>query len=402
MKKNLALSLLAVLLLYSALETTFLWWFPRLLPANANFFLDEGVTPLLQSSKKGIFPQNYIALFGDSYAQGMGDWASTEMKKPMARFHTAHILQDLTGRDVISFGSAGSGSVRSLVTEPIARLAYINRYTFHKVPDPDVVLVYFYEGNDMYDNADYFENSFPKLFDISLQFDEATYKHYLQQFALEHDDLYRKAQRHDVQRYLPFASFVKLAIRVLRGLPKPDDPDHDFSVDPPWRFGTNMFKLPGHINQANVNGQLLQLPDTIQGPAIGLNEIETRRAWFAFEQALNFSRNYFAKSRFVLVYIPSVLSAYDIRNDHISVQGYQGHQADFTLQQAQFASAAMRKRFKEIAAQQQLQVIDTTDALRAAALLEPIHGPEDWNHLNRKGYDVLAGVIAENLRKAPD
>ena len=168
-------------------------------------------------------------------------------------------------------------------------------------------------------------------------------------------------------------------------------------MDPPWRFGTNMFKLPGHVNQAQISSKLFQLPDTIQGPAMGLNEIETQRAWFSFEQALKFSRSHFSRSRFVLVYIPSVLSTYDIRDNHISVQGYQGRLANFTLQQAQLTSAAMRKRFNEIANQQQLQVIDASDALNAAAQLEPVHGPKDWNHLNQKGYEVLADVIADNL-----
>ena len=398
MTKNLTLFFVTLLLLYTLVETMFLYAFPRVFPANIVALAEEGLQPLFQNSKRSIVPENYIALMGDSYAAGMGDWATKAMSQPMAQWHTAHLLHKNLGRDVVTFGSPGSGSVRTLVTEPISRLAYSNRYTFHHVPDPDLVLVYFYEGNDLYDNAEYFQYSFPQLFASHLEFDEPTYQRYLQEFALEHDEVYRKAQRHDWQRYFPFAGFAKQVFRGLLRLPQEEDPDHDGSLDPPWRFGTNMFKLPGHVNRANINGKLLQLPDTIQGPAIGLDELETKRAWFSFEQALKFSRNYFAKSRFVLVYIPSVLSVYDIQNEHISVQGYQGRQANFTLQQAQLTSDAMRRRFKEIAAQQQLPIIDTTNALRAAAQLEPVHGPDDWNHLNRKGYEVMADVIENNLR----
>lgn len=398
MTKNLTLFFVTLLMLYALLEVIFLYALPRIFPSSIVVAAEEGLQPLFQSSKRGIVPENYIALMGDSNAAGMGDWAIQTLSVPMAQWHTAHLLHSKLGRDVVTFGSPGTGSVRAMVTEPISQLAYSNRYTLYNVPDPDLVLVYFYEGNDLYDNAEYFQYSFPKLFDISMEFDTPTYQRYLQQFALEHDGLYRKAQRHDWQRYLPFTGFVKQIVRGLRGLPKAEDPDNDGSLDPPWRFGTNMFKLPGHVNQAQIDGKLFQLPDTIQGPAIGLNEIETKRAWFAFEQALQFSCAHFSKSRFVLVYIPSVLSVYDIHSDRVSIQSYQQRPADFTLQQARLTSDAMRKRFKEIAAQQQLPVIDATDALRATAQFEPIHGPKDWNHLNQKGYEVLADVIEENLR----
>ena len=382
-------------MLYAVLESSFFYVFPRLFPAGVVTLVEEGLQPLLQSSKRNVVPENYIALMGDSYAQGMGDWATEAMAKPLARYHTAHLLQEKLKRDVVTFGSAGAGSVRALVTEPISQLAYSNRYTLRHVPDPDLVLVYFYEGNDLYDNADYFQYSFPKLFDSALQFDAATYQRYLQQFALEHDATYRKAQRHDWQRYFPFAGFVHWVYLQVRGLPVAEDPDQDMSLDPPWRFGASTYKDPGEINHAQINGAMVQLPDNIQGPALGLTEQETQQAWFAFEQALQFSRHQFANSHFVLVYIPSVLSVYDVQAGPVSVQGYQGRSVDATWQQAQAASLAMRERFKAIAMQQQLPVIDTTDALRAAATLQPVHGPQDWNHLNRKGYEVLADTIIQ-------
>ncbi|HRF87878.1 MAG TPA: SGNH/GDSL hydrolase family protein, partial [Pseudomonadales bacterium] len=131
---------------------------------------DEALHPLLQASKKNIFPSHYIALFGDSYAAGMGDWATEAMNKPMARYSSADLLHEATGMDVVSFGSAGAGSVRGIVTEPVTQLTYLRKYINVQLESPEWVLIYFYEGNDLYDNAAYFHYSFPKLFDIDKQF----------------------------------------------------------------------------------------------------------------------------------------------------------------------------------------------------------------------------------------
>lgn len=38
----------------------------------------------------------------------------------------AHVIQDRTGRDVITFGRGGAGSLRGLVAEPISQFEYLN------------------------------------------------------------------------------------------------------------------------------------------------------------------------------------------------------------------------------------------------------------------------------------
>lgn len=72
MIKNFGISLAVIALLYTLLESSFLWWFPRVVPAGGVAWLDEGIQPLAQSSKRGVGPKDYIALAGDSYAEGMG------------------------------------------------------------------------------------------------------------------------------------------------------------------------------------------------------------------------------------------------------------------------------------------------------------------------------------------
>ena len=42
---------------------------------------------------------------------------------------------------------------------------------------------------------------------------------------------------------------------------------------------------------------------------------------------------------------------------------------------------------------------NTTKSLRHAALSDFIHGPVDWDHFNKRGYQVLSDNIAEIFLK---
>ncbi len=401
MKKNLLLSFLTLILLLAGAEACFFFWFPRLFPTNVVMLLtDESLYPLLQSSKKHVFPHRYIALLGDSYAAGMGDWATSAMEKPMAKYGSANLLYEATGRDVISFGSAGAGSVRGIVTEPITQLAYLRKYINPELESPDWILIYFYEGNDLYDNAAYFRYSFPRLFDLSLQYNKVTYQQYLQQFAIERDETTRMTKTDDWLKHWPFLDVSDKTFRMLAGFSPRSivkNDDYDSSLDPPWIFGGASTKSPGTVNKVSVDGKLVQLPDALQAPALALNGEEWKQSWFAFEQSLQYARNAFPGSQFVLVYIPSVLSVYDVQSAQVSVQTYERRSTIFPAQQLALQSRLMRSTFNEVAQQHQMPVIDTTDAMKLIGKQKLLHGPNDWNHLNKAGYTVLSDAILNQL-----
>ncbi len=402
MKKNLVLAFSIFVFLLIAAGSSFLYWFPRLLPTGFVMMLtDEGLHPLLQSSKKEVIPHRYIALLGDSYAAGMGDWATAEMSKPQARYSTAHLLQDATGKDVISFGSAGAGSVRGIVTEPVSQLAYLKQYISSDIEQPEWMLIYFYEGNDLYDNAAYFHYGFPRLFDLTKQFDSVTYQQYLQKFAIDRDDTMQIVKANDWLRHWPFLNFSNTFIRTLAGMqPRKiggQGADVDSTLDPPWIMGGASFRTPGKMNQARISNQIVQLPDSLQGPALALNADELKQAWFAFDQSLQFTRKKFPDTHFMLVYIPSVLSTYELQSEQISVQTYERRERIFTRQQLLESSQQMRNTFIKMANDKQLPFVDTTDAMQSAAKIKALHGPEDWNHPNQEGYRVMTESIIQQL-----
>ncbi|HAX45549.1 MAG TPA: hypothetical protein DCX78_01810 [Nitrospina sp.] len=76
---NFALALGSLSLTYLALELIV----PHILnhvPLTMYNALQTKNRLLGQSSKSSVIPQNYIALMGDSYAQGQGDWLKETIK----------------------------------------------------------------------------------------------------------------------------------------------------------------------------------------------------------------------------------------------------------------------------------------------------------------------------------
>jgi len=118
LKAHLANALLVtilVLLTYAIAEVVFfrvalphlsLSMLPHI-PDRAAFFL--------QGSKNKYVPHNYIALVGDSNAQGMGDWLIDNGLDRSKPYHSADILHQLLHTDVVSLGRAASGSPEALV-----------------------------------------------------------------------------------------------------------------------------------------------------------------------------------------------------------------------------------------------------------------------------------------------
>ena len=57
----------------------------------------------------------------------------------------------------------------------------------------------------------------------------------------------------------------------------------------------------------------------------------------------------------------------------------------------------LRRRLGEIALRAADAFVDATPEVRRAAAREVLHGPRDWWHFNRKGYQVLGAVAARCL-----
>ena len=86
--------------------------------------IDKNLRILAQSSKKSTFPHEYIAIVGDSIAVGAGDWLEEVRKNSFLgspSYSPAHLINEKTGIDVISFGQGGVGSFGGIWKDPITK-----------------------------------------------------------------------------------------------------------------------------------------------------------------------------------------------------------------------------------------------------------------------------------------
>src|SRR2546423_4979183 len=122
------------------------------LPINLRPHFPDLAELFAQTSKAGTVPRDYIALLGDSYAEGQGDGLLDANGKRAQALHSAHVIRRLTGRDVISLGIRGAGSVQAMVRQP-TRILRDGCFLYPRLDPPRRMLVYFYEGNDLDENG---------------------------------------------------------------------------------------------------------------------------------------------------------------------------------------------------------------------------------------------------------
>lgn len=266
--------------------------FPRILaalPLNLQPFVPKPFIRLCQSSKAGVLPRNWIALFGDSYAEGSGDWLHEVNPWRNPPFQAAHLIHEALGADVVNFGHGGAGSADSLVTVPLPDLAAL-RARFD-VADPRLVLAYFYEGNDLEDNAGRVRRGKGLLREGRLD-------------AEAFDALLRQSLRPDPETARS-GSFLATRFTLGRNFGhrirnrRPAGPPHA-----PPEYGA--------YNKAALGGGEVTLPKCLQGPAPELNDPETDLALEVFERSLRFLRNELRGPQIAVVYVPSVLSCYTL------------------------------------------------------------------------------------------
>src|SRR5689334_17503170 len=129
----------------------------QFVPLGLQRYLSADVSIFAQSSKAGIEPLDPVILLGDSYAQGAGDWLEEADPNRNGPFHSAHVIHDLTGRDVVTLGKGGASSVQAMAAIPAATLGNATHGLFLHLPFPKLIIVYFYEGNDLTDNLNFLE-----------------------------------------------------------------------------------------------------------------------------------------------------------------------------------------------------------------------------------------------------
>jgi hypothetical protein len=359
-------------------------------PVKLHFSLPAGLAVLAQSSKTGRIPNNYIAIAGDSYAQGIGDWLLEIDPNTNDAFHSAHVLQELSGHDVISFGKSGASNIKGWVREPIAKYQFIHNNIDKSLTHPEIILAYFDAGNDLLDNVlDIRESFIPRYGETALKDDAAWNEFFLT--SIEKCKVGPFSGIDSNLGWLPRATF-----KVLKKELKPKKAGEE--LDDIWKMET------GKVNSVLINDKEVNIPDRLQSPALELSQSETEQGFLALTKSLEYLKRFFNESQIIVVYIPSVIESYAKVSEEVSIENKITKNGE-RIEEIHTSSELMQRsdeiagRVKTITESLGLVFIDTRSDIRAASTQQIIHGPIDWYHYNRLGYEVLAQSIISSMTK---
>jgi hypothetical protein len=386
---NMALVIVSVMLAYLAAEPLFQKFVVPRLALNKQEFLQREARVLAQSSKDGATPSpGYVALIGDSHALGLGDWLTGADKSARPPFHSAHLLHEASGRDVVTFGRGGAGSIDGLVVEPIKKIEFVDNLLLFEMGEPGVGLVYFYEGNDLNDNLGVLERHFYGDYDAERIFEPEYFRAFLDKLAAEAAREAGPADNLILGRFLFEAAdtWINAAIKgVKRSVLGPEEEN----------------PLPEPVTRVKVGGEIQAMPPYMQGPALGLGAKELEIALYAFRQSLAALADNMPQTEFFVVYVPSPLSTYEIVSDSVHAQAYQKQRWVYPAVRVRERSDEIAEYVQATAALLGMDFIDTRPELGRAAEKRFLHGPGDWRHFNRAGYEAFTEIILTRTGLAP-
>lgn len=374
---NLGLVLASLLLVITLGEAAMRLALP-LLPQSVYQYQGRELRILAQTSKESLLPKpGYVALFGDSYAAGQGDWFIENGYDRNSRFQAAHVLHDTLGRDVISFGRPGAGNYDGTAIHAPNSFRFIRDLGLD-MPEPADLVIYFYEGNDLEDNLAFYKRHYQPDFDPDRLYDDG----YFQGFASEMDA--RHAQG-EPDKFVDRLLFVSLLSRMA-----------DSAVQSLGRSMGDVKEevVSRELNVAALDGGPAPLPDGFRERFMTQNPGELDRALRFFERALAGISSFFKDSRVLVVYVPSPFSCYRTVSGSITPDN---GKTVYDVREVWDRSDMICERIRKMSQKNGAGFVDSRPFVRRAAQQGFAHGPLDWGHFNRRGYEALARAVASGL-----
>ena len=373
MRPRLKLALANALLLFVSIAVTYLVAsfviFRFLLPhlsLNLHPHFPDIAEVFAQTSKAGTVPRDYIALLGDSYAEGQGD-GLLAANGDRAKFqHSAHELNRLTGRDVVSLGIGGAGSVQAMVRQP-ARILNGNCFLYPRLDPPRQIVVYVYEGNDLDENG-----------------------YIAGRVAGE-----GAVTRESIARYVGERYGARPRFRCFTDLGETMFKMGHFLITNTESFET--LRKPSARNKVLAGGAAHAAP-ALQKPPAERDARALEASFTVFDVSLDWLRQHFS-APVTVVYLPSPAAIYRHAESSVDVYVRWPLNEVQAMPAADIDAASQRtcERIRELTLARGARFIDMRPALRAAAAGAVIHGPQDWNHFNAAGYRLLGETLARTI-----
>jgi len=352
---------------------------------------------------------------GDSYAVGAGDWlegvrGTSFLGSPS--YSPAHLINEKLGIDVVSFGQGGVGSFGGIWKEPITQFLHINSVKNYHLSPPRNVLVFFYEGNDIYDNVGFLRK---KLFSIKkgslkekIKLDEVLAflnREFQNVLSDDYGGSFWKNMLFTRSIFKGVLNLVEEWVssnkRKKINFSYPKTP-----INIAW-INKKQVSLPMHLQASPLFGvkepdrklaQTRQLTNQIE--EFHITEEEYKLGLFIFEKALAMLAGFFPQADIKVIFIPSPLSSYQIVSRRISYRGFMEFESFEEVGVIMRRHTELCEAIRDISVVSKVSFLNTTKGLRKAASQEFIHGPTDWDHFNKKGYEALSTDIAETFLKS--
>jgi len=326
----------------------------------------RGLLPGVGQFQYTLYPDTYdrshldswVAIVGDSYGQGMGD-AFLDGDRDYSAIHHLH---EKTGRSYLIFARSGYGSINAARQLVVDVGLMTSGLLYPHLTKPDEIVLMFYEGNDLENNLRHLQGVGPKPEDVR---------------AFVRSEILRGPLPKDrIDSQLPFALFPIRYVRKLLADPTPD-----------------RTQRPNHLARNGEEARMVP----VQGAAMGLSDAEVTRGLWALDASLEVLQEWSPSSRLIVVYLPSVATSYDWP-DPLEMVAYEGDAPLRATSEENLGHSRMiRERMETLTRSRGIQLIDTTEGVRAVARTEFLHGPKDWDHTNARGYEVIADIIVREL-----
>lgn len=384
------LSIWAVIIvsLWLILESLFFCCISYLFPYAARISFGFGIYPLLQTSKEGTEPKNYIAIFGDSFGFGAGDHFGHVQYQSNPLFNVTHHLHQRMQRDFISFAIPGSSNLCGWIEDPIVSMNYINATWFHHIEQPSEILLYFYEGNDIQDTyRDLQDRYLIGGYQKEKMEDASYFSEFIQKEMLERNQINIKSRQLNAGDNFMLLSYAENAKQEIEKREKFSEFIKSISEKKP---------KPGETNIAMIKNIATAMPDNLQPPPVEMQKEEISDTLIFIKSITQYVKNEYANSAISIIYIPSTITSYQMISDTVSIYN-PGGETQFSTDLARRISNQLCNEIRDIAMTNNMGFYDTRSGITSHGRSNLLHGPFDWGHFNEAGYTALSNEIFNYL-----
>ena len=343
---------------------------------------------------------------GDSNSVGLGDLYN-ELRRNFWSWYPdyspAHFIHKNVGIDVISFGFAGAGSIDGIWSGPINQFNFINSQGFNLKP-PKTILVLFYEGNDIANSLQFVRENYTGNEGI----EELMQSNKFNEWLNHNFNKSIKEYHNGSETSFMFTKFLIKSVKniFLEESKKNKESQHILFPATP-------------LTQAIMNGRIAPLPVHLQAPPLGrfilfedrFELLDKKKdyandwlkvGYYIFERAVEKLKGFFQDSDIKIIYLPSVLSSYEIISPDASFRANMGKGGIVDTKKLFQRHLEVCQEIFNISQRLEVGFFDTTRYFRDASSNGYIHGPKDWDHLNESGYRALSDSISQYILHPDD